>query len=115
MMTPTDKPTQVGGLLPEPVAYANKLQLLGVLSADSAILGRNVLMSRSKTIKRTEPMFSADQMKANVQALEARLVALIGEEMKSWGNANERDRQIARMALSCLKGRIDAALREGKP
>ena len=55
------------GELPEAVVHVSKSQLDAVMNADSAILGRNVLMSRSKTIKRTVPLYTA----AGLVALEA--------------------------------------------
>lgn len=111
-MTTIDKPTQVGGL-PEPVA---------VIYPDTG------LRNDSQALKLWawfgydtggEPLFSADQMRANVQALEARvkelearLVALRDEWVRDATRWNIG--QGAKHLHRCAKD-IDAALLESKP
>jgi hypothetical protein len=88
-MTPTDKPTQVGGLLPLPElpeATAWTYRFIDLRPNASGTWGRWLFATEQPHRPvhphefEVEPLFTASQMhtyaQANVQALEARLVAL---------------------------------------
>lgn len=127
-MTTTDKPTQVGGLLPlpEPAAFMKR-------------------PSAQNSYNREEPYFTAPQLRAyaqaNVQALEAerdalernlvaamnqiaecdaleaRLVALreCSESLRGLAEVIRKYGTTAPSALESVAAKIDAALLESKP
>jgi hypothetical protein len=101
-MTPTDKPTQVGGLLPLPElpeATAWTYRFIDLRPNASGTWGRWLFATEQPHRPvhphefEVEPLFTASQMhtyaQANVQALESRLVALEKERKALWQAIND--------------------------